>query len=137
MGLQPHEPEVAATVDADPDVFDTVIAGMKLAAENTTADVYYPTNEQNAYLSQFSLNALPYPAAIKTGTPQASNKATQNSTAVGFYPADDPEIAFAIVIENGEYSKYLVRKIIEAYYGYESGVEDLGNGTMRSVVLNR
>ena len=131
------EPEVAATVDADPDVFDTVIAGMKLAAENTTADVYYPTNEQNAYLSQFSLNALPYPAAIKTGTPQASNKATQNSTAVGFYPADDPEIAFAIVIENGEYSKYLVRKIIEAYYGYESGVEDLGNGTMRSVVLNR
>ena len=131
------EPEVAATVDAKPDVFDTVIAGMKLAAENTTADVYYPTNEQNAYLSQFSLNALPYPAAIKTGTPQASNKATQNSTAVGFYPADDPEIAFAIVIENGEYSKYLVRKIIEAYYGYESGVEDLGNGTMRSVVLNR
>ena len=131
------EPEVAATVNAEPDVFDTVIAGMKLAAENTTADVYYPTNEQNAYLSQFSLNALPYPAAIKTGTPQASNKATQNSTAVGFYPADDPEIAFAIVIENGEYSKYLVRKIIEAYYGYESGVEDLGNGTMRSVVLNR
>ncbi len=131
------EPQVAATVDAKPDVFDTVIAGMKLAAENTTSDVYYATNEQNAYLSQFSLNALPYPAAIKTGTPQASNKATQNSTAVGFYPADDPEIAFAIVIENGEYSKYLVRKIIEAYYGYESGVEDLGNGTMRSVVLDR
>ncbi len=131
------EPQVAATVDADAGVFDTVIAGMKLAAENTTADVYYETNEQNAYLSQFSLKALPYPAAIKTGTPQASNKATQNSTVVGFYPADDPEIAFSVVIENGEYSKYLVRKIIEAYYGYESGVEDLGNGTFRSVVLDR
>ena len=107
---------------------------MKLAAENTTSAQYYAANEQNAYLSQFSLQALPYPAAIKTGTPQAYNKATQNSTVVGFYPADDPEIAFSVVIENGEYSKYLVRKIIEAYYGYESGVEEISPGLYKSVV---
>ena len=116
------------------EVFDTVIAGMRLAAENTTSSVYSADNAQNAYLAQYSLEALPYPAAIKTGTPQASNKATQNSTVVGFYPADDPEIAFSVVIENGEYSKYLVRKIIEAYYGYESDTVDLGNGRMQSVV---
>ena len=67
-------------------------------------------------------------------TPQAYNKATQNSTVVGFYPADDPEIAFSVVIENGEYSKYLVRKIIEAYYGYESGVEEISPGLYKSVV---
>lgn len=129
------EPEVAATVDANESVFDTVIAGMKLAAENTTSSVYYPSNTQNAYLSQFSLKTLPYPVAIKTGTPQASNKATQNSTVVGFYPADDPEIAFSVVIENGEYSKYLVRKIIEAYYGYETETVDLGNGTFENRVV--
>ena len=129
------EPEVAAEIGAGEEVFDAVIEGMKLAAENTPSAVYYGTNEQNAYLSQFSLQALPYPAAIKTGTPQASNKATQNSTVVGFYPADDPEIAFSVVIENGEYSKYLVRKIIEAYYGYTPSIEDLGNGSYRSTVL--
>lgn len=128
------EPEIAATVDAPADVFDTVIEGMKLAAENTTQSVYYSTNEHNAYLAQYSLEALPYPAAIKTGTPQASNKATQNSTVVGFYPADNPEIAFSVVIENGEYSKYLVRKIIEAYYGYESDVVDIGGGKLQNIV---
>lgn len=128
------EPQVAAEIDAPEEVFDTVIAGMSLAAENTTSSVYSADNAQNAYLAQYSLEALPYPAAIKTGTPQASNKATQNSTVVGFYPADDPEIAFSVVIENGEYSKYLVRKIIEAYYGYESDTVDLGNGRMQSVV---
>lgn len=133
--LSKTEPTVVAQVDANESVFDTVIAGMKLAAENTTSATYYGSNEQNAYLAQFSLDALPYPAAIKTGTPQASNKATQNSTVVGFYPADDPEIAFSVVIENGEYSKYLVRKIIEAYYGYESAVEELGNGSYRSIAV--
>ena len=129
------EPVVVAEIGAPNSAYDAIIAGMKLAAENSTSAVYYPSNEQNAYLSQFAMEALPYPAAIKTGTPQASNKATQNSTAVGFYPADDPEIAFAIVIENGEYSKYLVRKIIEAYYGYETQIVDQGNGTFRSVVV--
>lgn len=132
--LSKTEPTVADVIGADESVFDTVIAGMKLAAENTTSATYYPSNAKNAYLAQFSLAALPYPAAIKTGTPQASNKATQNSTVVGFYPADDPEIAFSVVIENGEYSKYLVRKIIEAYYGYESIVEEVGNGSFRSAV---
>lgn len=128
------EPEIVAQVGASSDVYDAVIEGMKLAAENTTSAQYYASNEKNAYLAQFSLQALPYPAAIKTGTPQAYNKATQNSTVVGFYPADDPEIAFSVVIENGEYSKYLVRKIIEAYYGYESGTEEVSNGVYRSVI---
>ncbi len=132
--LSKTEPEVAARISCSEDDYNTIIEGMKLAAENTTAAQYYETNAQAAYLSQFSLEALPYPAAIKTGTPQASNKATQNSTVVGFYPADDPEIAFSAVIENGEYSKYLVRKIIEAYYGYEPGVEEVSKGVYRSVV---
>ncbi len=134
--LSETEPVEDAVVPCSAEDYDTIIAGMKLAAENTTAAQYYETNEQAKYLSQFSLQALPYPAAIKTGTPQASNEATQNSTVVGFYPADDPEIAFAAVIENGEYSKYLVRKIIEAYYGYESGVEEVSKGIYRSVITN-
>ena len=128
------EPTVAGIVDADKEVFDTVIEGMIDAAENSTSSTYYETNEEAKYLSQFCLNVLPRKTAIKTGTPQAYNKATQNSTAVGFYPADDPEIAFAIVIENGEYSKYTVRKIIDAYYGYENVTVDRGGGIFETVI---
>ncbi len=128
------EPTVAGTVDAEEWVFDTVIEGMIAAAENSTSSTYYETNEEAKYLSQFCLNVLPRKTAIKTGTPQAYNKATQNSTAVGFYPADDPEIAFAIVIENGEYSKYTVRKIIDAYYGYENVTVDRGGGIFETVI---
>lgn len=130
--LSKTEPQVVAKVDADKKVFDTLIQGMIKAGQNTTSSTYYATNPQNEYLAQFSLDVLPYDVAIKTGTPQASNKATQNSTVVGFYPAHDPEIAFAVVIENGEFSKYTVRKIIEAYYGYESVIEDLGDGKFKN-----
>lgn len=132
--LYETEPTVAGTVPADEDVFDTVIEGMIKAAQNTTANVYYETNPSAEYLAQFSLNPLPYDVAIKTGTPQAYNTATQNSTVVGFYPAHAPEIAFAVVIENGEYAKYTVRKIIDAYYGYETVINDLGDGKFESVI---
>lgn len=128
------EREVVTRVNADQRVFDTLIQGMIKAGNNTTNSTYYATNPQNEYLAQFSLDVLPYDVAIKTGTPQASNKATQNSTVVGFYPAHDPEIAFAVVIENGEFSKYTIRKIIEAYYGYEPVIEDLGDGKFKNTI---
>lgn len=130
------EPSIAGTVNASEEVFDTVIEGMIAAANNTTSSTYYETNESAKYLSQFSLSVLPYETAIKTGTPQAYNTATQNSTVVGFYPADDPVIAFAVVIENGEYAKYTVRKIIDAYFGYETEEIDLGGGKYQSVISN-
>lgn len=134
--LKKTEPQVVSVIDADSEtVFQPVIDGMILAAQSTTSQTYYPSNEQAAFEAQFSMDALPKQAAIKTGTPQASNKATQNSTVVGFYPADDPEIAFAVVIENGEYAKYTVRKIIEAYYGYSTKTEELDDGRMRSIVI--
>ncbi len=132
--LDKTEPETVARVPADEKVFDTLIQGMIKAGNNTTNSVYYDTNPNAEYLAQFSLDVLPYDVAIKTGTPQASNKATQNSTVVGFYPAHDPEIAFAVVIENGEFAKYTIRKIIEAYYGYESVIEDLGDGKFNNTI---
>ena len=133
--LSKTEPQVVSKIDVDPQkVFQPVIDGMILAGDSTTSQTYAASNSQAAFEAQFSTAALPRKVAIKTGTPQASNKATQNSTVVGFYPADDPEIAFAVVIEGGEYAKYTVRKIIEAYYGYETKVVDIGGGKMKSVV---
>ncbi len=63
----------------------------------------------------YSLSNLGFDVAIKTGTPQVGENNEQNSFFIGYAPADDPEIAFAGVIEGGDYSKYMIRDIILAY----------------------
>ena len=108
------EPEVAATIDLNYDyVYDYIIGGMMDAALNVPYE--------------YSLANLGYSVAIKTGTPQTdqSDLSKQNSVFIGFAPADNPEVAFAGVIEGGEYSKYMVRGILQAYqecYGL-AGIE--------------
>ncbi|MBQ3855941.1 MAG: hypothetical protein II762_04555, partial [Ruminococcus sp.] len=71
----------------------------------------------NVPVAAYSLSNLGFDVAIKTGTPQTdmSDLSKQNSVFIGFAPANDPEIAFAGVIEGGEYSKYMIRDIILAY----------------------
>ncbi len=98
------EPVVAEKIDLNYDyVYDYIIGGMIDAARNVPAP--------------YSLSGLGFDVAIKTGTPQTDQNdlSKQNSVFIGFAPAYDPEIAFAGVIEGGEYSKYMVRDIILAY----------------------
>ncbi|MBR2284331.1 MAG: hypothetical protein IJ874_07930 [Ruminococcus sp.] len=98
------EPTIAQEIPVNYDyVYDYIIGGMQDAATNM------PT--------EYSLSNLGYSVAIKTGTPQTDyyNKNAQNSVFIGFAPADDPEVAFAGVIEGGEYSKYMIRSILTAY----------------------
>ena len=100
------EPVVAETIHTNYDyVYSSIIEGMIGASHNT------PDGE-------FSLNNLGYDVAIKTGTPQTTSSKDTDTTVIGFAPADDPVIAFAAIIENGENSKYLVRKIIDLYNKY-------------------
>lgn len=106
------QPTVAETIDLNAGLYDYIIEGMIDASHNVP------------YL--YSLSNLGFDVAIKTGTPQVGAELwEQNSFFIGFAPADDPEIAFAGVIEGGEYSKYMIRDIILAYqecYGL-NGVE--------------
>lgn len=98
------KPTVAETIDLNYDyVYDYIIGGMIDASRNVPAP--------------YSLTGLGFDVAIKTGTPQTdgNDKSKQNSVFIGFAPANDPEIAFAGVIEGGEYSKYMIRDIIQAY----------------------
>lgn len=100
--VQKTEPTVAETIDINYDeMYDYITAGMVDAARNIPGI--------------YSLSGLGFDVAIKTGTPQTIDQYHQNSVFIGFAPAYDPEIAFAGVIENGEYSKYMVKGIIEAY----------------------
>ena len=67
-----------------------------------------------------SLTTLPFEVAIKTGSPQKTADIS-SSAVIGFAPADDPEIAFACYVEEGEYAKYMVRSIIDVYFGTGDG----------------
>lgn len=58
--------------------------------------------------------------AIKTGTPEADDyehpEAYQfNSALIGYYPADNPEIAFGVILEHGEFARVMSANIVKAY----------------------
>ncbi len=97
------QPTIAEKIDLDYEHgFKYIIEGMIDASKNMPA--------------QYSLTNLGFDVAIKTGTPQVGfDLNDQNSFFIGFAPADNPEVAFAGVIEHGEYSKYMIRDILLAY----------------------
>ncbi len=97
------KPEIAEQIHLNYDyVYEYIEAGMISASYNMPA--------------AYSLSNLGFNVAIKTGTPQTGNGPDQqNSFFIGYAPADDPEVAFAGVIEKGEYSKYMIRDILLAY----------------------
>lgn len=96
------QPTVAETITPiNDEVFQLIEEGMIAASHNMPAS--------------HSLSNLGFDVAIKTGTPQKGDGGQQDSFFIGYAPADDPEIAFAGVIEGGEYSKYMIRDIILAY----------------------
>lgn len=94
----------ATVVETIPIEYDSVYryikAGMIAASQSTMP-------------AEYTLSRLGFDVAIKTGTPQ-SPRGT-DSFVIGFAPAENPEIAFAGVIEGGEYAKYMVRKVLELY----------------------
>ncbi len=105
--IQKIEPTIAETIDGEADgVYSFIEQGM-IAASVTNMPAKY------------SLANLGYSVAIKTGTPEQGSR-VQDSFFIGYAPAENPEIAFAGVIEGGEYSKYMIRSILEAYQNYKS-----------------
>lgn len=96
------QPTVAETITQNyDDVYSLIEEGMISASLNMP--------------ERYSLANLGFDVAIKTGTPQVGENNEQNSFFIGYAPAENPEIAFAGVIEGGDYSKYMIRDIILAY----------------------
>lgn len=126
------QPKIAAEIeDKTGYTFDAVIKGMTEAAE---FDAYYYPAEKDYYTDSYLLTALPEKTAIKTGTPQITSKEDTGSAFIGFYPADDPEIAFSGFIEHGEYSKLMIREIISAYYDEFYHIEKLSDRTEADII---
>jgi penicillin-binding protein 2 len=71
---------------------------------------------------------FPYQVAGKTGTAETGREITleesSNSLFVCYAPADDPQIAVAVVIEKGVWGSYtspVARDILEAYFNSKAG----------------
>lgn len=107
-------PQIEEIIENNNDAFSTVREGM--IAVSTL--VNWPTSS-----ALWNFEGLPYGVAIKTGTAETGD-GYYTSTVMGYYPAENPEIAFGIIFEKGEYSRYMVRNIIDIYI-YEKYEPDL------------
>ncbi len=112
------DPVVVETIKDENNAFSIVREGMIAVSTLVT----WPTSS-----SLWNFDYLPYNVAIKTGTAETGD-GYYTSTVMGYYPAENPEIAFGIILEKGEYSRYMVRNIIDAYfYGdYEPDIDENG-----------
>ncbi len=111
--------------------FDTVTKGMIEAGE---FEAYSYPSINDYYTDSYLLTDLPGKAAIKTGTPQMTSKEDTGSAFIGFYPADDPEIAFSGFIEHGEWSKLMIKEIIAAYYDESYHIEKLEGSSAEDII---
>jgi penicillin-binding protein 2 len=105
-------------IPVDPDYIDAVKEGMVAS-----------TTEIDGTASDAFAN-FPYSVAGKTGTAETGfedQNQSSNSLFVCYAPADDPQIAVAVVIEKGVWGSYtapVARDILEAYFGLTNQVEE-------------
>ena len=116
------QPEIVSQIDEKgTNAFDIVREGMIEVSYNCTWPIYG---------GSLVFDYLPDDVAIKTGTPERDGSGEMyNSTVMGYYPAHDPQIAFGIVLEKADFSRYMIRNIIDAYFYdcYEPDVDEEGN----------
>lgn len=116
--ISTHTPEIANTLDVDPSVFDAVIDGMVQASHDVRGTAY-------RYLGDY-----PFTVASKTGTPQTNE--FPNSTFICFAPADDPQIAVAVVIEKGWHGYTgapVARAVLDSFFFPDKVTENNADGT--------
>lgn len=93
---------------------------VQTVAQNNAGDVYYNIEQgmigaaQTKMPAANDLNELSIDVAIKTGTPQRTKTRT-DSFVIGYAPAQNPEVAFCAMVEDGKYAKYMVKDILRAY----------------------
>ena len=81
----------------------------------------------------YQLTDLGYDVALKTGTPQKNNTEF-HSAAIAFAPADNADIAISVMLELGDNANYLIRQILDAYYGTGSSPEPTEEETVSSAL---
>ena len=100
------EPEEVEDIEISQENLDVVLEGMRMVANEAGGTAY-------SIFRNFDIEV-----AGKTGSAQAGD--VTNGWFVGFAPYDNPEIAVAVMIEDGAtggYTGLVTRKIMEEYFG--------------------
>lgn len=100
----PYEPEVEARAELSDEAIETVRKGMIGAASaGGTAGIFAGAS---------------YHPAAKTGTAQIYNDRSDHGVFIAYAPAENPEIAIAVVLENGTSSPStkVAKTVLDAYF---------------------
>ena len=118
--LEAYEPVELYDAGLSSDVLGVVQAGMQMVATEGTAS--------NVFAN------YPVSIAAKTGTAETSNLKTTdpdytepNLSFICYAPANDPEIAIAVMMEHGNsgnYAKNVAKDILDQYFGFYTWDED-------------
>lgn len=109
-----REPEVYGTVEAGAEIWDTIHEGM------------YGVTHSPAGSGYSAFNGYAVEVAGKTGTTQ--NVGTNDGLFVCYAPYDDPEIAVAVVLENGGAGAdvaMMARQLLEYYFNFGESTAQL------------
>ena len=91
---------------------DAVREGMIAVGKTGTARAYFADT--------------PYTVASKTGTAQTGiSRQSDHGTFIAYAPADNPEVALAVVVENGTSaaSSWVARLVLDAYFAGKAAGE--------------
>lgn len=124
--LAESEPTVASQLEISEEAHKCYVEGMVMAATSRIGYGSDVDGTASAYLYDY-----PVTVAAKTGTAQhGSGYSSDNASFVAFAPADDPQIAIAIYVEQGSQGGNLgkiVRAILDEYFSQESKYETTGS----------
>ncbi len=119
-------PTVASTLELSDMAKTCIRTGMVMAATERMGYNSSVDGTASAYLYDY-----PIKVAAKTGTAQhGSGTESDNASFVAYAPADDPQVAVAVYIENGSQGGNLgqiVRAVLDEYFSQESKYETVLN----------
>lgn len=130
--LYDKEPVIAEDFSDLPNMeeyMNAIKEGMQLMADTQVSF----TVDGAGFVNTFDYLGFRGKVASKSGTPQTSED-EYNSAFIGFYPADDPQIAFGILLEQGEYSKVLAANVVNAYANRKISTQYDEKGVPKSIL---
>ena len=110
-------PTVANTVEIDKDIWSLVREGMIGVANDPGGTAY---NTFNGYTPT---------VAAKTGTTETGSS-TPDAVFICYAPAEDPEIAIAIVVEKGDHGAALApvaKQVLDYYFSFQQSTQQTEN----------
>lgn len=115
--IQEFQPQVVMDAKISASTMSLVQSAMRnVALEGTAASVFAN---------------YPVPIACKTGTAETGGDRASNVTFIAYAPADNPEIAVAVVMEKankGPYAMNVAKAIFDAYFDIEPTDENADGG---------